>query len=147
MAKSTRKAKKKPSKTKTSKARKASRESSRPAAFGPGPGKPNPFAKHTPASEWDRLWHAYVLANKSGSLHEQIRAGRALLRFDRIHGTPQLLHVAEKLREAKDLLARHTEAFKEAKKLEREIKMAERAVKRRDRSRRPRTAPKRSSRL
>lgn len=128
----------------------------RPAAFGPhhasgahhpghhGTAVPSPsahtshavhhpkrsYASGAPASEWDRLWHAYVEANEKGSLSEQIRAGKRLLRFDRIHGTPPMQHVVHMLREAKELLAKHQEAFKEAKKLETELERADGHVKR-----------------
>lgn len=88
------------------------------------------YASGAPASEWDRLWHAYVEANEKGSLSEQIRAGKRLLRFDRIHGTPPMQHVVHMLREAKDLLAKHKEAFKEARKLESELERADGHVKR-----------------
>ncbi len=85
---------------------------------------------HTPATEWDRLWHAYIESNRSGSLMDQIRAGRALLRFDKVHGTPPLPHLVTKLREAHELLVKHGEAFAEAQKLDRELRAAERSVKR-----------------
>lgn len=88
------------------------------------------YAKGAPASEWDRLWHRYVEANEKGSLNEQIHAGKALLRFDRIHGTPPMQHVVHMLREARELLAKHAEAFKEAKKLKSELQKADGHVKR-----------------
>src|SRR3972149_4097342 len=52
------------------------------------PSAPHPSPEHhstVPSSEWDRLWHSYIEANKSGSLMDQIRAGRALLKFDKTH--------------------------------------------------------------
>ncbi len=105
--------------------RHASKHSS--AHHSPAHHSPAPHST-VPSSEWDRLWHAYIEANKSGSLTDQIRAGRALLKFDKVHGTPPLPHVATKLREAKELLIKHGEAFEEARALELELKKAERAV-------------------
>lgn len=102
----------------------------------------------TPATEWDRLWHNYIQAAKSGSLREQVRTGRALLRFDRAHGMPSLPSTVQKLREAKALLAQHKEAFREAKALERELEHAERGLDHHSRRRRRRSvaAPRPRSR-
>lgn len=92
-------------------------------------------APKTPATEWDRLWHNYIEANKSGSLAAQVKAGRALLRFDRTHGLPPLPDLTSKLREAKQLLEQHGEAFGEAKAFEKELAHAERAMERHQRAR------------
>lgn len=101
----------------------------RPAAFDPKHGTAaHLYAKGAPSSEWDRLWHLYLEANRRGSLNEQIKAGKALLRFDRIHGTPPMQHVAEMLGEARKLVEGHQKAYAEAKALKAELAKAERTV-------------------
>lgn len=101
----------------------------RPASFSaPKSGSEHLYAKGAPSSEWDRLWHGYLEANRHGSLNDQIKAGKALLRFDRIHGTPPMQHVAEMLAEARKLVAGHQKAYQEAKQLKAELARAERTV-------------------
>ncbi|MDD5544401.1 MAG: hypothetical protein PHX83_14625 [Acidobacteriia bacterium] len=103
----------------------------RPAAFGPSLHAGHHGHSTAPTSEWDRLWKAYHRANQQGSLREQIHAGERLLKFDRVHGTPPLPHVVEQLKEARQLVAKHAEAFKEAKALEAELAAAKRTMQRR----------------
>lgn len=81
-------------------------------------------AHRPPATEWERLWKAYTEANRVGSLKQQLAAGRQLLRWDRTHGTPALPHVVTALRQARDLLRQHAQAYKEAKALHQEIRSA-----------------------
>lgn len=85
-------------------------------------------AHRPPATEWERLWKAYTTANASGSLKQQLAAGRHLLRWDRTHGTPDLPHVVTALRQARELLRQHAQAYQEAKALHHEIEGAARAM-------------------